>query len=100
MLHFITAAPKHTVRGVMALARGYSEDAPEDSPYWATSVVHVQTEDAFAVLHALRDWRIEGRKPARAAIADPVYAMAAAAIERETNEGGAPAAPLTGGLWR
>lgn len=93
MLHFITAAPLFVAREIMALAHGWAEDAPWEAPAWAESVIHVRDTDAPAVLHALREWRIEGRKPARVAIADPTFALAAQAIEREGGFGSsAPAA--------
>ena len=93
MLHFLTSAPMFVVREIMALASGFAEDAAAyDTPSWAESIVHVSDRDAGPVMHALRAYRIEGRRPGRAAIADPTFVMAAQSIER--NEGGssAPAA--------
>lgn len=91
MLHFITDAPVFVARSVMQLANGFAEPAPADAPIWADSVVHIHEDDAVHVIHALKDWRIEARKPARPAISDPTFAMAAASIDRQY--GGGSSAP-------
>lgn len=92
MLHFDTDAPAWEVRSIMSLASGWAEDASWDSPFWVTHTIHVQDEDAMAVLTALKGNRIEGRKPARVAVVDPTFAMAAAHIDRDT--GGSSPAPM------
>jgi hypothetical protein len=91
MLHFLTAAPIYVVREIMSLAHGWVEDVPKDAPTWAECVVHVDDTDAFAVMHALRDWRIEGRRPAKVLVNDPTFALAAAAIDRSGGSTPAPA---------
>lgn len=89
MLHLNTSAPAFVVREIMALGAGFAEDPDPASPAWVEQVLHVKDETAFAVIHALREYRIEARRPARVAIGDPTFAMAAAAIER----GGSSSAP-------
>lgn len=94
MLHFITDAPEFVVREILALVRGYSENA-WDADGWKPgfdTVIHVNEEDAFGVIVALKDWVVEPRRPMRPAIADPTYVLAAQSIERDGGFGSTPAA--------
>lgn len=91
MLHFDTDAPDYVVRAVMSFARGMSEDASWDAPYWVQSTIHVHEDEAMAVLNALRDYRVTRHGKAKVAVADPTFAMAAAVIERKG--GGSTPAP-------
>lgn len=92
MLHFNTDAPLMVARELVAFGNGFIEDAGSESPAWVESVMHVSDESAGAVLAGLRigGYRVEGRRPIRPAIADPVFAMAAASIDRGNSS--APAA--------
>lgn len=97
MLHFATDAPMLVLRPLLGLTSGFAEDAPVDAQRWIESIVHIDESDGYVVLEALRTdgYRVEGRKPARQAVNDPTFAMAAAAIER----GGTSGAPAAARAW-
>lgn len=90
MLHFITDAPSFVVREIFAFARGWVEDAGWDDPHWAQAIIHVNDEDAPAVLHALRSHRVQGLRAAKVAIGDPTFVLAAAIVDRGSD--GSPSA--------
>lgn len=82
MLHFITDAPSFLVREVMPFVKGFIEAPEGDFPAWVSTIIHVDETDAFALLSYLKGHRVESRRPARVAIGDPTFVLAAAAIER------------------
>jgi hypothetical protein len=93
MLHLNTDAPMMVARELVGFGNGFVEQAGSESPAWVESILHVSDSSAFGVISALDlgNYRVEGRRPARVAIGDPTFAMAASSIER-SNGGSAPAA--------
>ncbi len=97
MLHFITDAPEMIVREAIAFVPGASVDYAWDghgAPTWANVVIEA-TRPSDALQLALASlgkggYRLDGFRP-RPAIADPTFAMAAAAIDR--SYGGGSSAP-------
>jgi len=95
MLHLNTDAPAMVARELVAFGNGFYEQAGSESPAWVESILHVKDDSGFAVINALAEtgYVVSARRPAKVAISDPTFALAAQSIERDEG-GSTPASAM------
>lgn len=100
MFSFLTDAPVMVVRDfAAAYGLGVTPTDPFEHPRWADTLLVGRGTGLERVLVALvaLGWKVDAWRPKQratsgAAVGDPVFALAAASIERKRNGGSAPAA--------